>query len=94
MCVQSLDGTFSFYENENFAFSRFLPGALLPGPLAFVPLSDSFVTVSTSWTLESYKYQVLAVAVDSKTKEHAATMTTGKRVAVRSDPAIFLHSFV
>uniref|UniRef100_A0A914UPG1 PTHB1 N-terminal domain-containing protein n=1 Tax=Plectus sambesii TaxID=2011161 RepID=A0A914UPG1_9BILA len=81
MCVQSLDGTLSFYENENFAFSRFLPSALLPGPLAFVPLADCFITVSSSWTLESYKYQVLAVAVDAKTKEQAATMTTGKRVA-------------
>ena len=55
MCVQSLDGTVNLFEQESFAFSRFLPGFLLPGPLAYVPKTDSFVTVSSSFQLESYK---------------------------------------
>ena len=54
-CVQSMDGTLSFYEQESFAFSRFLPGSLLPGPLKYVTKTDSFITVSSSWHLESYK---------------------------------------
>ena len=55
ICVQSMDGTVSVFEQESFAFSRFLPGALLPGPMKYVPRTDSFVTVSSSRQLESYK---------------------------------------
>ena len=55
ICVQSMDGTVSVYEQETFAFSRFLPGALLPGPIRYVPKTDSFVTVSSSRQVESYK---------------------------------------
>ena len=55
LCVLSLDGTVSFFEQESFAFSRFLPGALLPGPLAYLDRTDSFITVSSSYQLEAYK---------------------------------------
>ncbi len=50
-----MDGTVSVYEQETFAFTRFLPGALLPGPLKYVPKTDSFVTVSSARQVESYK---------------------------------------
>ena len=55
ICVQSMDGTVSVFEQESFAFSRFLPGALLPGPIKYVPKMDSFVTVSSQRCVESYK---------------------------------------
>ena len=55
VCVQSIDGTLNLFENESFNFSRFLPGFLLPGPMAYVSKTDSFVTVSSSLQLESYK---------------------------------------
>lgn len=55
ICVQSMDGTVSIFEQESFSFSRFLPGALLPGPLKYIPKLDSFVTASSSWQLECYK---------------------------------------
>lgn len=80
ICVQSMDGTLSFFEQETFSFSRFLPGALLPGPIKYVPKLDSFVTVSSSWQVECYKYQVLATAVDVKTKEESQNIKSGKRV--------------
>ncbi|XP_072033738.1 protein PTHB1-like isoform X2 [Amphiura filiformis] len=80
MCVQSMDGTVSFFEQESFAFSRFLPGFLLPGPLQYLQRTDSFVTVSSSWQVESYKYQVLAVATDAKTKEESQNLKSGKRI--------------
>ena len=63
ICVQSMDGTVSVYEQETFAFSRFLPGALLPGPLCYVPKTDSFVTVSSSRQVESYKYVMISYYV-------------------------------
>lgn len=80
ICVQSLDGTLSFFEQESFAFSRFLPTFLLPGPLKYIARTDSIVTVSSAWQVEAYKYQVLAVATDSGSKEESQNMTTGKRV--------------
>ena len=55
ICVQSIDGTLNLFENESFSFSRFLPGFLLPGPIAYVSKTDSFVTVSASFQLESYR---------------------------------------
>lgn len=55
VCVQSMDGTLSIFEQESFAFNRFLPGALLPGPIQYIPRIDSFITVSSSWQVECYK---------------------------------------
>ena len=80
LCVQSMDGTVSVFEQESFAFSRFLPGALLPGPIKYIRNTDSFVTVSSSRQVESYKFQVLAVATETKTKEESQTLKSGKRV--------------
>lgn len=80
LCVQSMDGTVSVFEQESFAFTRFLPGALLPGPLKYIPRLDSFVTVSSSWQLECYKYQVLAVATEAKSREESQNIKSGKRV--------------
>ena len=55
ICIQSMDGMLSFFEQESFAFGRFLPGFLLPGPLSYVPKTDSFVTCCSSRLIESYK---------------------------------------
>ena len=55
VCIQSMDGTLAVFEQESFAFSRFLPGALLPGPISYVQRLDSFVTVSSQRQVESYK---------------------------------------
>ena len=55
MCVQSMDGMLSFFEQESFAFGRFLPGFLLPGPLSYIAKTDSFLIVSSSRLVESYK---------------------------------------
>nr|XP_039271914.1 protein PTHB1-like [Styela clava] len=80
LCVQSMDGTLSVFESENFAFTRFIPGFLTPGPLAYNARIDSFITMSSNRCLEAYSYQVLAVAVDSNTKEESQSVTTGKRI--------------
>lgn len=54
VCVQSLDGMMSFYEQENYSFSCFLPDFLLPAPFTYVPKTDSFITCSSNWFIESY----------------------------------------
>ncbi|XP_041374621.1 protein PTHB1-like [Gigantopelta aegis] len=81
LCVQSMDGTLSVFEQETFAFSRFLPGALLPGPVKYIPRTDSFVTVSSLRQVECYKYQVLAVSTDSSNKDESQNIKSGKKVS-------------
>lgn len=61
LCVQSMDGMLSIFEYESHSLTCFLPKCLLPGPIKYVSRTDSFVTVSASWQLESYKYQSLAL---------------------------------
>ena len=56
-----MDGMLSFFEQESFAFGRFLPGFLLPGPLRYIAKTDSFITVSSSRLVESYKYVALSL---------------------------------
>lgn len=56
ICVASMDGMLSFFEQEMFAFGRFLPGFLLPSPVQYVAKTDSFVTCSSSRVVECYKY--------------------------------------
>ena len=51
-----MDGMLSFFEQEMFAFGRFLPGFLLPSPVRYIAKTDSFVTCSSSRLVECYKY--------------------------------------
>ncbi|XP_067888703.1 protein PTHB1 isoform X2 [Heterodontus francisci] len=82
ICIQSMDGMLTFFEQESFAFGRFLPGCLLPGPLKYSSRTDSFITVSSSRQVENYKYQVLAVATDAETRQDSEQqkLGSGKRL--------------
>lgn len=55
LCVQCLDGTLLFYEQETHAFSLVLGNRLLPEPIVYVSRNDVFVTPSSSWILECYR---------------------------------------
>ena len=79
IAVLSLDGTLSVFEQEAHTFSRFLPGFLIPGPMAYVERTDSFIIANSSFGIDSFKYQTLAVATDSKTESQE--ISTGKKVA-------------
>ncbi|NXU83570.1 PTHB1 protein, partial [Xiphorhynchus elegans] len=84
ICIQSLDGMLMLFEQESFAFGRFLPGFLLPGPLAYSSRTDSFITVSSCQQVESYKYQVLAFATDADERQETEQqkLSSGKRLVV------------
>lgn len=60
--VQSYDGQLTFFEQEVQSFSRLLPGFLLPGPLAYMAASDSFITATAGLELVSYRYNSIAAA--------------------------------
>ncbi|XP_048195445.1 protein PTHB1 isoform X4 [Perognathus longimembris pacificus] len=84
ICIQSVDGMLMVFEQESFAFGRFLPGSLLPGPLVYSPRTDSFITVSSCRQVESYKYQVLAFATDADKRQETdqQKLGSGKRLIV------------
>ncbi|XP_015182680.1 PREDICTED: protein PTHB1 [Polistes dominula] len=60
LCVQCLDGTLFFYEQEAYAFSQLLRNRLLPEPIVYISRNDVFVTSNCSWILECYRYQNIA----------------------------------
>ncbi|XP_046143779.1 protein PTHB1 [Osmia bicornis bicornis] len=60
LCVQCLDGTLLFYEQEVFAFGQVLRNRLLPEPIVYVSRYDLFAVASSSWFLECYRYQSMA----------------------------------
>ncbi|NWU71421.1 PTHB1 protein, partial [Pterocles burchelli] len=84
ICIQSMDGMLMLFEQESYAFGRFLPGFLLPGPLAYSSRTDSFITVSSCRQVESYKYQVLAFATDADERQEPEQqkLSSGKRLVV------------
>ncbi|NWH82638.1 PTHB1 protein, partial [Piaya cayana] len=84
ICIQSMDGMLMLFEQESYAFGRFLPGFLLPGPLTYSSRTDSFITVSSCRQVESYKYQVLAFATDAGERQETEQQkhSSGKRLAV------------
>ena len=62
ICVQSMDGQLSFFHYDSATFTCFLPEFLLPGPLGYIPQTDSLVTVNSSHILQVFKY-VMQVCV-------------------------------
>ncbi|NXI62672.1 PTHB1 protein, partial [Anseranas semipalmata] len=84
VCIQSIDGMLMLFEQESYAFGRFLPGFLLPGPLTYNSRTDSFLTVSSCQQVESYKYQVLAFATDADGRQETVEqkLSSGKKLVV------------
>jgi len=65
LCVQSLDGEISIFEQERLAFKRRLSDFLIPGPIFYVFQIDSLLTVNAAMMLQCYKYQVLSASGDN-----------------------------
>ncbi|KAF4678016.1 Protein PTHB1 [Perkinsus chesapeaki] len=80
LCVQSLDGVLQFYINGAFAFHRLLPQTsfIIPGPLLYLPSTDSFITVNSEMVMESYRYSLIASSSDNVDID--PTLMTGKRL--------------
>lgn len=55
ICVQSLDGMLTFFEQDTQITHVGLPDFLLPGPLAYIVKNDSFITVSCDWGIVCYR---------------------------------------
>ncbi|CAK1582085.1 unnamed protein product [Parnassius mnemosyne] len=59
ICVQSLDSTLSFFDQDTFLFMCMFNDILIPGPVSYVASSDLFIICKSTWALEIYSYQQL-----------------------------------
>jgi len=86
ICVQSLDGVLTIFEQESFAFSRMLSSSfMVPGPICYMPKIDSFILCNSAMFIEAYRYQVLAAAAENVDQPPAGSQgaaTSGKKVQV------------
>ena len=55
LCVQSLDGTLSFFEHERVGICCQLPNFLLPSSICYLKSTDTFIVCDASWILHAYK---------------------------------------
>ena len=55
LCVQSMDGQLSFFEQDHASFTRQLKNCMLPGPICYCDKTDSIITASSELQVESYK---------------------------------------
>ncbi|GJQ88840.1 hypothetical protein Trydic_g12720, partial [Trypoxylus dichotomus] len=75
ICIQSVDGVLTFFEQETFSFACTLPNFLLPFPIAYVKSFDVLVTLSSDWILKSYKYRSLSeFANEEKSKRDVESL--------------------
>ena len=82
VCVQSLDGVLSVFEQDLASFSRYLPNVLLPGPLCYCKTADCLLTISASCLLTCYRYTGLAMATGSDRNASGSTSQgTGRRLS-------------
>ncbi|KAK0175239.1 hypothetical protein PV327_009004 [Microctonus hyperodae] len=59
-CIQCLDGTLIFYEQESHTFNQSFKDRLLPERLTYVAKNDVFITINPGWIIECYRYQNMA----------------------------------
>ena len=59
LCVQSMDGQLSFFEQDHASFTRQLKNCMLPGPITYCEKTDCIITASSELKIECYKYGML-----------------------------------
>ena len=62
VCVQSLDCSLMFFEQETASFMRTMSNSLLPTSFAYLKTTDTFLIQSADWTLQCFRYQMLAIS--------------------------------
>lgn len=82
--VQAYDGQLYIFEEGNLIQTTYLEDFLVPGPIKYVHETDSIVTCSSAFEVQSYSYKSLIQA--SQTKSDALTETVGPTLSKRKTP--------
>ena len=80
ICVQSLDGFLTIFEQETIGLSCGIPEFLLPSSFMYMVTSDCFVMANFSQTLSSYKYQNFTSDYGSKSMKSEWTFICGENI--------------
>ena len=91
--VQSIDGKLQILEQSANAFTRQLADCLIPGPVAYIPKVDGFVTVNHAAHAECYRYQVLASSQSDIGGSKDAKAAAGESKGSSASQAEALGSF-
>ena len=59
LCVQSVDGQLSFFNQQQAQLEVQLPDFYLPGPVVYSEKTDSVIICNTSFEIESYSFTTL-----------------------------------
>ncbi|XP_059054386.1 uncharacterized protein LOC131848511 isoform X4 [Achroia grisella] len=59
ICIQGIEGSLSFFDQDTFLFMCILDNIIIPGPICYIASCDSFVICKSTWILEIYSYQQL-----------------------------------
>ncbi|CAH2086656.1 unnamed protein product [Euphydryas editha] len=59
ICIQALDGTLSFFDQDTFLFMCVFNDIVIPGPVHFIANSDQFIICKSTWIMEIFSYQQL-----------------------------------
>jgi hypothetical protein len=81
ICVQSLDGVLTFFDQESSTFSRALTNSLVPFNLTYLPRIDALLVANSLNEVECFKYHSLASAGPSDDGGGGALAST-KRLQV------------
>ena len=60
ICVQSVDGLLQVFDHNSSLLNYYISDTIIPGPLAYVPSTDSILTVTSARNIEGYYYQSLS----------------------------------
>ncbi|XP_073944203.1 Bardet-Biedl syndrome 9 isoform X3 [Choristoneura fumiferana] len=86
ICVQSLDSTLSFFDQDTFLFMCIFNDVIIPGPVCYIASCDSFVICKSTWVLEIYSYQQLRELSELNIRQNKKSIpqwvyNTGEEVA-------------
>ena len=66
ICVQSCDGYLMIYEQDKFASLSQLNDFILPSPIMYLEITDSFILQNSAYELESYRYSSIGANFNSQ----------------------------
>lgn len=66
LCIQSCDGFLMIYEQDIFASLSQLTEYILPSPILYLDITDSFILQNSNYDLESYRYSSIGANFNSQ----------------------------
>lgn len=57
ICIQGLDGSLSFFDQDTFIFMCIFNDIIVPAPVCYIANCDSFVICKSTWVLEIYRLE-------------------------------------